>query len=63
MDERAIIELLERKKREVGGQNELARRIGIDPGQFSRVMKGKIHPGPRVLRYLGLTKAYTLKRP
>lgn len=54
MEQAQVIALLRQRAKEVGGQNELARLIGIDKGQFSKILHGQLPPGPAVLKYLGL---------
>lgn len=46
----------------IGGQNRLARAMGITTGHLSRVIRGEKAPGPKVLRYLRLREVITYER-
>lgn len=41
---------------------ELAKEIGVTNQYLSDVMKGRREPGPKVLHFLGLQKAFVPKK-
>ena len=54
---------LERKLRALvkraGSQRALAAEMGITQAYLSDVLNGHRHPGPAILKFLGLTRTYT----
>lgn len=62
MNQNGVIQLLRQHARQVGGQNELARTIGIDKGQFSSILHGRNKPTRKILNWLGLEIAYLPKQ-
>lgn len=55
-----IRELLEFDITSYGGVRKLAKRLKLSPAHVSDVRHGKRHPGPTVLRHLGLRKVVTI---
>ncbi len=61
MNEQAVIELVRREKARAGGVSALAREWGVSPCYISQVLKGRMRPGPRILKPLGLKRVATVE--
>ena len=62
MNNRTVIRRLRRMVQEEGGQNALARKMGINPGYLSHLLAGHKVPGDKVLRALGYRRTVTFVR-
>lgn len=57
-----IVSLLERKALAPGGQQAVARTLGISSAYLSDIIGGKRQPGKKVLNALGLECVVTYRR-
>ena len=60
-----VIQVLRFKASEAGSQRALAEQLGVGQPYLSRVMSGRLDPGPSILDPLGLERvvSYRAKRP
>ena len=56
MDEKRVLTLLREACRKAGSQSAWAHAHGIRPQYVSAVLKRRQHPGPQIVRALGLVQ-------
>jgi len=62
MDEKRVVAILREACRKAGSQSAWAAVHGIQPQYVSAVLKRRQHPGPQILRALGLTLSVSYRR-
>jgi DNA-binding phage protein len=58
-----VLRRLRREVKQAGGQSEWARRMGVDRTLLNKVLQGRRHPGPQIIRALELKKVVNCVAP
>lgn len=62
MNESQFIEHLKDLSKQEGGQNKLAKKLGISSAHLCDILHGRRQPGEKVLTALGLVKVVSYER-